>query len=289
MAQDQDLAMSLCHTLITRFNLATPGREVAYRTRPGWLEERFVLFERYCLPSIAAQSCQDFGWIVYFDEGTPAWARERIEAARAVRDFHPCYTGLFDGTGWARTVRERIGAPQPGRMLLTSNLDNDDALSRDYVARVQQAARDHAGLGRFAVNVPQGLVLSGAAVFAHRHLQNAFTNLAEPDDRAFATTMTIRHMELADHVPVVQAEGPAGWLQVVHGGNVSNRVRGRRVGREEAVRQFPAEVLGEIADPSLVTRAMETLVIAPLRHARDRAFALARRIVRVDRQADAGR
>lgn len=278
--------MMLSHTLITRFNLATPGRELAYRTRPGWLEERFALFERYCLPSIAAQTCKDFDWIVYFDEGTPQWARERIERARQVRNFHPCFTGLFDGTGWARTVRAQIGTPQSGRLLITSNLDNDDALSRDYVARIQHAARQNAALGRFAVNVPDGLVLAGSAVFAHRHLQNAFTNLAEPDDDAFATTMTIRHMELADTVPVVQSEGAAGWLQVVHGGNVSNRVRGRRVGKEEAFRQFPQEVLGDIADPSPATRAFETLIAGPLRYARDWAFARIRRKIRVDRQAD---
>lgn len=272
----------LHHTLITRFNLATPGREIAFRTRPGWLEERFALFERYCLPSVAAQSCQSFDWILFFDDGTPLWAREAATRLQAVRPFHALYTPLFGNDGWAQAVRAVAGPPQPGRLLVTSNLDNDDALAFDYVERVQKAARESARHGRFAVNVPEGCVLSDGALFAHKHLHSAFTNLVEPDDEGFATTMTIRHMELFDHVPVVQAQGPAGWLQVVHGGNVSNRVRGRRIGPKEAGRQFPQSVLGAIATPSLPVRLAEALVLAPLRGARDHAFAFARRIVRVD-------
>lgn len=273
----------LHHTLISRFNLATAGREVGFRTRPGWLEERYALFERYCLPSVAAQTCQDFDWIVFFDDQTPEWARERNARLQAVRPFHALYTPLFDNGGWARAVRAVAGPPVPGRLLVTSNLDNDDALGFDYVERVQRVAGAHFSGSRFAVNLPDGYVLADRALYAHRHLQNAFTNLVEPDDEAFATTMTIRHMELYDHVPVVQAEGAAGWLQVVHGGNVSNRIRGRRVGGEEALRQFPREVLGEIAEPSLPARLFEAALAAPLRALRDRAFALARRIVRVDR------
>ncbi len=52
--------MAFTHLILTRFNLATPGRESAIRNRPGWLAERFDLFERICLPSVASQTCRDF-------------------------------------------------------------------------------------------------------------------------------------------------------------------------------------------------------------------------------------
>lgn len=274
----------LHHTLISRFNLATPGREVAFRARPGWLAERFALFERYCLPSVADQTCQDFDWIVFFDDQTPDWARARAEQLQSVRPFHALYTPLFDNDGWARAVRAVAGPAQAGRLIVTSNLDNDDALGFDFIERVQKAARAHFRGRRFAINVPDGYVLADRAIYAHRHLQNAFTNMAEPDDEAMATTMTIRHMELFDHVEVVQAHGAAGWLQVVHGGNVSNRIRGRRIGGDEARRQFPAGVLGKIAETSLPARLFEAVLAVPFRALRDRLFVFARRIVRVDAQ-----
>lgn len=273
----------LHHTLITRFNLATPGREVYFRHRPGWLEERFDLFERYCLPGVAAQTCQDFDWIVFLDEHTPDWARETLVRLQAVRPFHAHYSALFGSEGWARAVRMIAGTPVTGRILLTSNLDSDDSLALDYIERVQQTARVNSSGSRFAINVPEGCILADRKLYAHRHAQNAFTNLCEPDDGHFITTMNIRHMELADHVQVIQAEGPPGWLQVVHGGNVSNRIRGRRVGGAEASRQFPMAILGEIIDPSLPVRMAETLAFGPLRALRDHLFAVARRIVRVDR------
>lgn len=270
----------LHHILITRFNLATGGREAGLRARPGWLEGRFDLFERICLPSVAAQDEQAFDWILYFDESTPGWARERLDALRPIRDFHACYTGLFDHHGWARTVRTLIGEPQPGRVLITSNLDNDDALARDYVSRVQAAARFHADKPRFAVNLPDGLVLADDALYAHRHLNNAFASLIEPDDANFATIKTIRHMELPDHAAIVQTEGPPAWIQLVHDGNVSNRIRGNRVGPALAQGRFPAEMLAGITQPSPVARALEGCVVAPLRKLRDIALVVFRRIVR---------
>ena len=273
----------LVHIVMTRFNLPTPGRESAHRARSGWLAERFDLFERYCLPAMAAQAEQDFAWLVFFDEATPAWARERIEAARRQREFQPVYTGLFPAEGWARAVRERIGPPVTGRRIITSNLDNDDALGIDALARVRRAAESHDPGARFAVNLPDGFVLAGDSLFAHRHLHNAFTHLIEPDDDRLATTMTIRHMDLFRHVPVIQAEGPGAWLQVVHGGNVSNKVRGRRVSRAEAARSFPAGIVAEVRDPGPVAALFESLLLAPARALRDRAFALARRIVPADR------
>lgn len=284
--------MLLRHILMTRFNLPTLGREVAFRTRPGWLEERMEIFTSICCPSVAAQTEQHFAWLVYLDRDSPLWVRRRIDALRGLRDFHPCYTGLFDAGGWARTVRELTGPAEPAGWLITSNLDNDDALAVDYMARVRQAAEtriarsapDGNGVdpGRFAVNCPDGYVLAGRRLFAHRHLQNAFTNLVERDDGNIATTMTIRHMELAAHVPVVQANGPPAWLQLVHDSNVSNRIRGDRVAPPPPDGRFASSLFASVEAPSRAVGLVERWLIAPLRRVRDHVFAWIRQFVRAD-------
>lgn len=274
--------MTFRHVLITRFNLPTVGREVAFRTESGWLEQRLDLFERICLPSVAAQSEQRFDWILYFDEQSPRWLRDELAQMARVRPFHPCYTALFDSSGWARTVREVIGGPVAGRAIGTSNLDNDDAIASDYIARVRQAALEGWQGERFAVNVPDGYVLSGERLFLHRHTRNAFTNMIEPDSAALATTMTIRHMELADHVRVVQAEGPPAWVQLIHERNVSNRVRGRQVAAPVGDERFAPALFARVRAPSPVSALFERALIAPLRGARDAVFAVIRKIIRVD-------
>ncbi len=88
--------------------------------------------------------------------------------------------------------------------------------------------------------------------------------------------MSINHMRITEHGPVVQVGGPAAWLQVVHGGNVSNKVRGRRVGPEAVRGRFPPEVLGRLRDSSAAEIALENLLVTPLRDARDAAVALLR-------------
>lgn len=269
---------TLVHVVITRFSLVTHGREFSIRMAPGWLEGRFDLFERYCLPTVAAQTCQDFIWLVLFDQATPQWALDRIAQCQRARAFTPLFLGQFGAEGWAQMVRDAIGAPQPGRLVVTSNLDNDDALAASYVARVQAAARAHWQGRTLAINAPVGLVLAGRRLYRYHHRSAAFTNMVEADDPAMRTTMTIRHNDLPHVLPLVQLDPAPGWLQVIHGGNVSNRVRGQVIARPDQA-DFPPAILAEADDPRWTERLWDNALVAPARALRDSAFRLVRRLI----------
>lgn len=62
----------LQHFFLTRFNILLwrEDKEGNKVRTSKWLEHRFQLFEKYCLPSIIGQTCQDFEWIVLFDSTT---------------------------------------------------------------------------------------------------------------------------------------------------------------------------------------------------------------------------
>lgn len=272
-----DPADDFTHVVMTRFNLATPGRESDIRNRPGWLAERFALFERYCLPAMAAQTEQSFCWVIYFDEGTPAEFRDRIEACRAVRDFTPYFTPLFPADGWPRSLRETIADPKP--WLLTTRLDNDDGLAVDFVARLHAAVRA-ARREPSSFNFPRGFIMQGPRLYAMNHLSNAFASWLEPWGEGMRTAPSIHHMHIAEHGPVIQIDGPGAWLQVVHGGNVSNRVRGRRTGLSEAQGRFPPAPIAQIAPAGAAEIALENSVLAPLRDGRDALAALAKLVLR---------
>jgi hypothetical protein len=272
----------LVHVVITRFNLATAGREQGFRTTPGWLEGRFDLFECYCLPTMAVQTCRNFIWLVLFDEATPDWARRRIAQCRQLCAFTPVFTGHFDSAGWGRLVRDAIGDPVAGRLVVTSNLDNDDGLAADYIARVQDCALNAWRGQTMAINLSWGLVLSGRRLYLHYHRSCAFTNMVEADTPAIRTTSTIRHNDLPLLLPLVQIGGTPGWLQVVHGRNVSNKVRGKVIDKPSET-AFPAAVLADVENPGWLEKAWDNGVIAPARALRDRIFILARRIVPADR------
>lgn len=255
------------HAVMTRFNMPTPGRESQIRNRPGWLAGRFDLFERHCLPSIAAQTSRDFHWVIYFDVETPQEFRDRIERCRQVFPFTPYFTEFFPGEGWPRSLRETLGQTTP--WLLTTRFDSDDALSMDHVARLQAAVSRERPTGRVSFNLTEGIVIGDGRVYAHSHPCNAFASWFEPWDDQARTCMSINHMRMAEFGPILQVDGPAAWLQVVHGGNVSNKVRGRRVGAEALRGRFPEGVAGELKPTSVPEMALENLVLTPLRSARD--------------------
>lgn len=272
------------HVLMTRFNLATPGREATIRNQPDWLETRFDLFERYCLPSVAAQTTSDFTWIIYFDKDTPPAFKNRIAALQREVPFTPYYTGLFPGEGWPRSVEEVLG--RRAQHLLTSRLDNDDALAVDYMARTADAARGAAEklqtVPRIGIVITNGFIRSGQALYQISHPCNAFTSWLEPGGSDLDTTRTamgIAHMDAAQEGPLVQVPGPGGWLQVVHGGNVSNKVRGRRVAASKGQSRFPSGAVDELAliAPSRIW--LENSFLAPLRGARDAAAGMRRTLL----------
>jgi hypothetical protein len=106
--------------------------------------------------------------------------------------------------------------------LITSRLDNDDAICRTFVESVQ--ARFHRQGFEF-LNFTNGYVWSGGRVWSARHVSNPFISLVE-DAADYSTVYCGNHMELDQQGPVVQISEPAGWLQVVHGRNLANRVWG---------------------------------------------------------------
>lgn len=267
-------AVDFTHAILTRFNVARPKLQDPIRLDPRWLAERFDLFERYCLPSMAAQTSRDFRWIVYFDTDTPSQFHDRIEACRAVFPFTAYFTPVIDAPGWPRSLRESLGDPTP--WLLTTRFDNDDALAADYVGRLQAAVSDQPPQ-RGSFNFTHGLIREGRRVYALAHPSNAFGSWLEPWDDATRTAISIHHMKMAQHGPVSQIGGPAAWLQVVHGGNISNKVRGRRVNPAWVQDRFPPALMRGLEEPSRSEVLLDSLLLGPLRNGRDAALARFRR------------
>lgn len=252
------MIMTVAHVLLTRFNLPSPGAESLVRAREGWLRDRQWLFERYCVPSVRAQSNQNFTWVIYFDPHSPDWLRRRISELSADGLFTPIFRESVSTADLVTDVRGVVdGVPD---RLITTNLDNDDALAVDFVDRVQTCAPRQ---GRRAVYLTRGLIRFHDHVYVRRDASNAFCSVAEPAGDPM-TCWVDWHNALAGHMPVVQDPGPPAWLQVVHGGNVSNRVRGRLVSPQRYEALF-GDLLSGVAVPSRGDRVRERLWDVPRR------------------------
>jgi len=261
------------HILLTRFNLPSIGHESLVRAQENWLKNRVVLFERYCLPSVAAQTCRRFMWIIYFDPHSPAWLLDWVHGHERQGHFNAHFREEVPRKDLLSDIRAVVGHHRSAE-LLTTNLDNDDGLASDFVARTQGAAR----VGdRTAIYIGDGLIRCGDMLYRHVDQHNAFCSVRESWD-APVTCWADWHNLLPGQMPAVVLRGKPGWLQVVHGANVSNRVRGRRTYPAQYREAFSG-LLDDLPEPPLRQIARDALVSVPGRAIRESGRATTKAVI----------
>ena len=212
------------HLILTRFSV-----RAARDTPPHpaeWLEYRLGLFAAYCLPGLAAQSDPDFAWLVFCDASTPRWCLDRLAAqARDVPQMRIELTS--PGTS---AVGRVAPAPCAERVLVTTRIDSDDGSSVDLVERIgaYREPFDASGLDSAALNFSRGLKLDHATgrVFETFHPQSPHLTLFErlAPGRPPVTAQSGNHGRMQEAHVLHTDAGPPAWIQVVHGGNLSNHI-----------------------------------------------------------------
>jgi hypothetical protein len=259
---DNPTVPKLSHALLTRFNLPTPGPESLVRAQDGWLRARWELFTRFTVPSVLAQTERNFQWIIYFDTESPQWLLDEIANHRE----RGIYTALFRASVGSTELIEDVRSvvPAASARLLTTNLDNDDGLAKNFVARLQSI---DSAAPQTAIYLVKGLIRAGHRIYLRSDRNNAFCSVLEDWDEP-ATCWRDWHILLGRHMPVIEVGGEPAWLQVVHGTNVSNRVHGRLATPERFRERFPG-LLDDVASPTRAQLLADNLIFAPARMARD--------------------
>ncbi|KKB11798.1 hypothetical protein VE25_11405 [Devosia geojensis] len=240
--------------------MPSAGVESLIRARPKWLQRRVELFESYCLPSLRAQTERNFHWIIYFDTESPSWLRDRILAWQTLAPIQPFFRTAVSDAERVADIRAVVG--QPADELLTTNIDNDDGLSIDFVERLANYRRRQE---RCALYFEFGLIKSEQRLYLQRDPDNAFCSVLETWDVPL-TCWAAAHNELGRLIPQATIGGAPAWLQVIHDTNVSNRVQGRRVSAGAYLAQFTG--LATLPEPSGPELAIDCWIDRPLRSAR---------------------
>ena len=129
--------MRLDHFIVTRFCCRgiVGTRKITDPLNSKYLELRFKLFEITCLPSIVAQTDQNFGWILIIDKDLRADFRDRI--SKLVEDKKRVYLYEYDplenlqSLDWIEPFI--VGTPD---YVMTTNQDSDDAIPKDFVSAI---------------------------------------------------------------------------------------------------------------------------------------------------------
>jgi hypothetical protein len=264
MSVPGSLEPDMDHVLLTRFNLPSAGRESQVRAQEGWLRNRVDLFQRFCLPSVKAQTCGNVHWIVYFDPESPSWLIDSVPRLASEGGFVPIFRATVSHDQLVEDLTNVVGKPR-GR-LITTNLDNDDGLALDFAERLQLQAR--IPTDRTAIYFSRGMILAGKDLYSRTDRRNAFCSVVESWEQP-ATCWADWHNLLGKSMAVMEIAGGPAWLQVVHGGNVSNRVRGKMVSSQLHLRNFPV-IPTDKGYPSDRELRWENLVVAPVRYVGER-------------------
>jgi Putative rhamnosyl transferase len=216
------MSRQFTHLLLTRFNTAVDFAPSPKRLDPNWLTARLALFEQYCFPSVAGQESADFQWLVFFDSASPVWFKERIST------FEPLVKPIYiDGPATDEVIARRV--VETGLVtspyLISTRLDNDDAISKDHLASVQNAFHQQ---DREFLMFPLGLQSFHGHLYNVYWPSNPFLSLIEkPSKNGQVTTVfCVAHDRVREHNNCRTVLRSHQWLQVLHDSNLANALRG---------------------------------------------------------------
>ncbi len=186
------------------------------------IARRFHLFENLTLPSLMAQTDQDFRILVMSSDVMPDAFKERLWL---VASRLPQATVVFSRTrrsiyAYLRHMEDALG-PDRSAQPLHFRLDDDDALACSFIARLRLAARDMPP--RMHFSFPKGVLLfptspdgtDGASIMINQYL--TALGLAWISDAEFLRPpFAMMHQKLWLQYPVLSDPGFPAYIRAMH-------------------------------------------------------------------------
>jgi len=258
------MTQKYAHIILTRFNVKSKGKESKIRLQPNWLDNRFKLFETYCFPSICKQSNKNFIWLIYFDIDTPEEYKQRItDLANECEQLNPFYIDEWNKENVDSAILSLIAKDRD--FLLTTRLDNDDGLHPEFVETLQRGVESKHNK---YYNFPYGMTFAAGYAYSHKDNSNAFLSRIE-SVKNFKTAWEKPHPEVIKTENVEQLNLKYAWLQVIHGQNVSNKIRGAILNPENWHKEYSFLEANTISRVTAVKYMSDNLVFYPIRQLRD--------------------
>tara|TARA_R100000541_G_scaffold22356_3_gene32300 strand:- start:851 stop:1705 length:855 start_codon:yes stop_codon:yes gene_type:complete len=237
------------HIVLTRFNTRIPGVPAA---SDEWLHNRLSVMNKTMLPSMTSQSVHPDNWLVFCDSASPRWFKDKI-------------TKLLDGIGEPVWVDEEFSPEASPEVvsvivqskvmlpwIITTRLDNDDCVSKNFIRTIQSEFREKTEF----LNFPTGAQYENGWIYFRSDPSNPFISYCEQTASPIRTVFMDGHHLLSNHGNIRQIGTKAMWMQVVHGNNIANSVHGIR------------------ANPALISDFSFDLPVRPFKGVMPRVYAV---------------
>lgn len=218
------------HFIVTRFNLKVEdwktAKDGSIVLTDKWLEERFKLFQKYCLPSVINQKNQNFYWLVFFDIETPVAYKKMIDRiAGEYKKFVPLYIDSNNSLqpSFKKYILEHI--KDDDLYIITSRLDNDDAIHENFVDIIQKIAIQKKDT---VIDIRMGYQMDiSDNSCKYRRLYNSFNpfiSLVE-NTKNFNTIISRKHQDWKNSDSILVYDKDPLWIEIIHKKNKLNSVR----------------------------------------------------------------
>ena len=217
------------HVICMIFNLQHEGHPITYEGTPSWLEQRLVIFKKYCIKAFANQTDPDFHLLMYCDNTTPNPLKSELLELESKYNFITIcwdFSKVYDEYHKAEfknsllnNIKTLIG--EDPQEFICSRFENDDIPEVRYNEFVKLAHKHHniislaKGLywdintNEFLDSIfPTGPFIS---------VKSNFENFISPLEEEHHNYINERGGE-----PIITEENL--WIQLVHGDNLWNRI-----------------------------------------------------------------
>ena len=227
----------LSHFLLTRFNIATTFTSTSPVLEEDWLNRRFELFETFCFPSVSSQTNTEFCWIILFHPQTPAAFIERFSRLQK----NSPHLEIIIGEKFKRTLAQLLPGIKDKDFLVTTRLDNDDAICQTFIdetqLRINQAILDD----RIAISEENPLFLdfihgyfaAGDYLYERTDIANHFCSMAIPfpkcealEPKDIKLILDMNHKSIESRPGYQRVDMEPAWIEVIHDTNTRNCLRG---------------------------------------------------------------
>ena len=245
------------HYLVTRFNVPVNNwnKDKSGHTTldDAWMKHRLSLFNRYCVPTIRAQSEQEFQWILYCDINTKPG--DLLEIEKSVSDIHGASVRKVAHPDEMITDLKQLISFAATPYVITSRVDNDDGLGNNYVKIIREHFKE---TDNVLLNFTGGILydLNKKVMTQMKNSQwNHYTSLIEEkkSPEKLQTVLGFPHDNPPPDISIENISSKGNWLKIIHERNVKSQLKGKPLFHFNknyfggiAIKEFPLSIKNTI-------------------------------------------
>lgn len=221
------------HLLLTRFNLDfSPHTGTPYPCDDEWHQERFELFNKFCLRSIIDQTNKNFTWIIFFNEDQRPRYKTFIEQTKKSLDnIHFIFVEPSEDhrQNLENYIRENCSA----EYLITTRIDNDDAVAKHFIESIQEKFKTICSVVNreyYVINADTGYQFETKFPYRRTLIKgyeySPFISLVSKvsNSKTYKIVLENGHLDWKNFAESEELENGPYWIQVVHDSNRANQI-----------------------------------------------------------------